>query len=53
MSGSLEDPQKAVNVSLWETRDDMDDYYANNKDYLSFLQLLKPNNRTRNRKQRL
>lgn len=42
MSGSLDDPQKAVNVSLWETKEDMDDYYANNKEYLSFLQSLKP-----------
>jgi heme-degrading monooxygenase HmoA len=42
MSGSLEDPQKAVNVSLWDTREDMDDYYANNKEYSSFLESLKP-----------
>ena len=42
MSGSLEDPQKAVNITLWETREDMDDYYANNKEYLSFLESLKP-----------
>ena len=42
MSGSLEDPQKAVNISLWETREDMDDYYANNKEYSTFLESLKP-----------
>jgi quinol monooxygenase YgiN len=42
MSGSLEDPQKAVNISLWETREDMDEYYANNKEYSSFLESLKP-----------
>jgi len=42
MSGSLEDLQKAVNITLWETREDMDDYYANNKEYLSFLESLKP-----------
>jgi len=42
MSGSLDDPQKAVNISLWETREDMDDYYSNNKEYPSFLEPLKP-----------
>ena len=42
MSGSLDDPQKAVNISLWETREDMDDYYSNNKEYSSFLESLKP-----------
>jgi len=42
MSGSLDDPQKAVNISLWETREDMDDYYSNNKEYPSFLESLKP-----------
>ena len=42
MSGSLEDPQKAVNITLWDTKEDMDDYYANNKEYLSFLESLKP-----------
>ena len=42
MSGSLEDPQKAINISLWETREDMDNYYTNNKEYLSFLESLKP-----------
>jgi len=42
MSGSLEDLQKAVNITLWETREDMDDYYANNKEYSSFLESLKP-----------
>ena len=42
MSGSLEDPQKAVNITLWKTREDMDDYYANNKEYSSFLESLKP-----------
>jgi hypothetical protein len=42
MSGSLEDPQKAVNITLWDTKGDMDDYYANNKEYLSFLESLKP-----------
>ena len=42
MSGSLDDPQKDVNISLWETREDMDDYYSNNKEYSSFLESLKP-----------
>ena len=42
MSGSLEDPQKAVNISFWDTREDMDDFYANNKEYSSFLESLKP-----------
>ena len=32
MTGSLDDPQKAVNVSLWESRTDMDNYYANDKE---------------------
>jgi quinol monooxygenase YgiN len=41
MTGSLDDPQKAVNVSLWESREDMDNY-ANDKDYASFLESLKP-----------
>jgi heme-degrading monooxygenase HmoA len=42
MTGSLDDPQKAVNVSLWESREDMDGYYANNKEHASFLESLKP-----------
>jgi hypothetical protein len=42
MTGSLDDPQKAVNVSLWESREDMDNYYANDKDYASLLESLKP-----------
>jgi quinol monooxygenase YgiN len=42
MTGSLDDPQKAVNISLWETREDMDNYYANDKDYSAFLDSLKP-----------
>ena len=42
MTGSLDDPQKAVNVSIWESREDMDDYYANDKEYASFLESLKP-----------
>jgi quinol monooxygenase YgiN len=42
MTGSLDDPQKAVNVSLWESREDMDNYYANDKGYASFLESLKP-----------
>jgi heme-degrading monooxygenase HmoA len=42
MTGSLDDPQKAVNVSLWESRTDMDNYYANDKEYGSFLKSLKP-----------
>jgi hypothetical protein len=42
MTGSLDDPQKAVNVSLWESREDMDNYYANDKEYDSFLESLKP-----------
>ena len=42
MTGSLDDPQKAVNVSLWESREDMDNYYANDKEYASFLESLKP-----------
>jgi hypothetical protein len=33
MTDSLDDPQKAVNVLLWETREDMDNYYANGKSY--------------------
>lgn len=41
MTGSLDDPQKAVNVSLWESREDMDNY-ANDKEYASFLESLKP-----------
>jgi len=42
MTGSLNDPQKAVNVSLWESKEDMDNYYANDKEYASFLESLKP-----------
>ena len=43
MTGSLDDPQKAVNISLWESREDMDNYYANDdKEYASFLESLKP-----------
>jgi heme-degrading monooxygenase HmoA len=40
MTGSLDDPQKAVNVSLWESREDMDNYYANDKDHASFVESL-------------
>jgi hypothetical protein len=40
MTGSVDDPQKAVNVSLWESREDMDSYYANDKEYSSLLELL-------------
>jgi hypothetical protein len=42
MSASLEDPQKAVNISIWETKEDMDQYYSNNREYLVFLESLKP-----------
>ena len=42
MTGSVDDPQKAVNVSLWESREDMDNYYANDKEYASSLESLKP-----------
>jgi heme-degrading monooxygenase HmoA len=42
MTGSLDDPQKAVNISLWETREDMGNYYANDKEYFAFLESLKP-----------
>ena len=42
MTGSLDDPQKTVNISLWETREDMDNYYANDKDYASFLDSINP-----------
>ena len=42
MTGSLDDPQKAVNISLWETREEMDNYYANDKDHSSLLETLKP-----------
>jgi quinol monooxygenase YgiN len=42
MTGSLDDPQKAVNISLWKTREDMDNYYAKDKDYSSLLEKLKP-----------
>jgi quinol monooxygenase YgiN len=41
MIDSLDDPQKAVNVSLWESREDMDNY-TNDKEYASFLESLKP-----------
>jgi heme-degrading monooxygenase HmoA len=42
MTGSLDDPQKAVNISLWETREEMDNYYANDKDHSSLLETLNP-----------
>ena len=42
MTGSLDDSQKAVNVSAWESSEDMDGYYANDKEYASFLEVLKP-----------
>src|SRR5918912_1966130 len=42
MTGSLDDPQKAVNISLWETREERDNYYANDKDHSSLLETLKP-----------
>jgi len=42
MTGSLDDTQKAVNISLWETREEMDNYYANDKDHSSLLETLKP-----------
>ena len=40
-SASLKDP-KVFNMSVWETKEDMDNYYANNKEYASFLESLKP-----------
>lgn len=42
MTGSSDDPQKAVNITLWETKEKMDNYYANYKDYSEFLESLKP-----------
>ena len=42
MTRSLDDPQKAVNVTLWESREDMDNYYTNDKECTSFLESLKP-----------
>lgn len=42
MTGSLNDPQRVANISLWETKEDMDNYYANNKEYSSFLEKIKP-----------
>jgi heme-degrading monooxygenase HmoA len=43
MTGSSHDPQKAVNITLWETKkEEMDNYYANDKDYSEFLESLKP-----------
>lgn len=33
MTGSSDDPQKAVNITLWETKEEMDNYYANDRDY--------------------
>jgi hypothetical protein len=35
MTGNLDDPQKAVNLSLWKSRIYMDNYYANGKEYAS------------------
>jgi hypothetical protein len=40
-SGSLVD-SKVFNMSVWETKEDMDNYYANDKEYASFLESLKP-----------
>jgi hypothetical protein len=40
-SGSLED-SKVFNMSVWETKEDMDNYYANDMEYASFLESLKP-----------
>jgi hypothetical protein len=42
MTGSSDDPQKAVNITLWETKEKIDNYYANDKDYSEFLESLKP-----------
>jgi quinol monooxygenase YgiN len=42
MSASLEDPEKAVNISVWETKNAMDQYYANDQEYSVFLESLKP-----------
>jgi hypothetical protein len=42
MTGSSDDPQKAVNITLWETKEKMDRYYANDKGYSEFLESLKP-----------
>jgi hypothetical protein len=36
------DPQKTVNMTLWETKEEMDNYYANDRDYSEFLESLKP-----------
>jgi hypothetical protein len=42
MTGSLDDSQKTVNISIWETQEDMNDYYTNNEDYKSFVESLNP-----------
>jgi hypothetical protein len=31
MINNFEDKQKAVNISFWETRENMDNYYTNDK----------------------
>lgn len=42
MSSSTEDPQRAVNISVWETKESMDNYYDNDQEYSKFLESLKP-----------
>ena len=41
-SSSVEDPQRAVNISVWETKEAMDHYYTSDQDYLEFLESLNP-----------
>jgi heme-degrading monooxygenase HmoA len=40
-SGSVED-SKVFNMYVWETKEDMDNYYANDKEYASFPESLRP-----------
>jgi heme-degrading monooxygenase HmoA len=42
MTGSFDDPQRVANISLWETKEDMDNYYAHDKEYSSLLETIKP-----------
>ncbi|MDR4490219.1 MAG: hypothetical protein R2685_04875 [Candidatus Nitrosocosmicus sp.] len=42
MTGSLDDPQRVANISLWESKEDMDNYYTNDKEYSAFLETIKP-----------
>lgn len=42
MTENLNDEKVVANLSFWENKEDMDNYYTNNKEYSSFLESMTP-----------